>query len=130
MVVASFSIPRRVHPVTAWTNPHPRTSDERLFWYALMLVDGRRSVNDIARLLHLDVDQVKPVLQRFTNVGILDVDNSYVGIWAERTAMLAAMPSDEPRCWRIPNRWQALLNTISYNWWLWGQSRKRRVAHG
>lgn len=65
------SLPIWTHSLDHWKDPHPRTPVDRLYWYTLMLVNGKRPVWYIASLLNVPVGNALRIIVQLEHAGLL-----------------------------------------------------------
>lgn len=114
-MLVAFSVPLRLFPLDAWSDPKPRTRRERIYWYTLMLIDGHRSVIDIARLIGCEWKDVLPVLNGLHHAGIIVDKQAFVDYHGKLWGTLPKVGTVHPILPVVPSWPKTLWNTLLYH---------------
>lgn len=107
-----YSVPLLRQPIRHWQEPIIKNYRERVYWQSIMLINGRRTIKDIAHLLNLPWVDVCVALRRLEDAGIvLDAEEAAAfGLFLE-TAKQVVVGNER---WSTPTRPKTLWNTLVY----------------
>lgn len=116
-MLVSFSVPLLRQPIVYWEQPKIQSYIHRVYWYSLMLVDGERSIRDIAWLLHLPYLHVYNAMRDLEQRGIIvnKQDVLDARLWDETQRRPAVQQAPLVKHAAIP--WYRVLRNTLRHWW-------------